>query len=167
MKQDRGIRNLKIKLNNIEEFFLGLLDFANIDVVGMRAENVARVMAGLEQWFKDYPDGFLKHCEKGRKDQENLPGLSWEEELILGKDTIKKAFKRIGVVYPTEEAFNQVKNGVDEFDNKFYCRVLTQHHHRSYYYRNHHLVDSVIEAYKESLKDSSGESNNLELALAE
>ncbi len=103
-------------------------------------ENIQPLVEKLEYWFGQYPNGFAKHCEI-RKDQNNLVGLSWTEELSISRYFFKKAFKEIGVYYSSPELFERAE---DKFEGKFYCSVLhTSNNHRTFYYRNNKLIEAV------------------------
>ncbi len=103
-------------------------------------KNIKPLVEKLEYWFGQHPKGFYKHSEP-RKDQKNLDGLSWTQELSISKTTFKKAFKEIGVCYLSPEQFEQAE---DKFQGKFYCSVLhLSNNHRTFYYRNTELIAAV------------------------
>jgi len=103
-------------------------------------KNIKPLIEKLEYWFGQYPKGFAKHCEP-RKDQDNLDGLSWTQELSVSKHLFKKAFKEIGVCYLSPEQFEQAE---DKFQGKFYCSVLhLSNNHRTFYHRNPKLIAAV------------------------
>ncbi len=113
----------------------------------------------LEELFCKYPGGFEKHGSP-RKDQKNLDGLSWEEELSISKKTFKAAFKTIGVIYKSVAEYEQA--GADKFEGKFYCAVVNlSNHGRTFYSRN----DELIEALSKNLSTVKNLEN--ELALSE
>jgi hypothetical protein len=103
-------------------------------------KNIKPLVEKLEYWFGQHPKGFPKHCEP-RKDQDNLDGLSWTQELLISKPTFKKAFKEIGVCYLSPQQYEQAE---DKFQGKFYCSVLhLSNNHRTFYYCNTELIATV------------------------
>jgi hypothetical protein len=137
-----------------------LLEVSGIEKRGVKPINVAKIMTALETEFSARPDGFAKHFGDA-SDQRELGGSGWKVIVGIERETFNYGFAKIGFTYNSEEEYEQVRNGKDEYKNKyFYCRVKTTYKNRTFYYRNHTLVDSVIKAYRD-------QQNNLGLALAE
>lgn len=112
-------------------------------------ENIQPLIEKLEYWFEKYPKGFPKHSEP-RKDQDNLDGLSWTQELSISKHLFKKAFREIGVCYLSPDEFEQA---ADKFQGKFYCSVLhLSNNHRTFYYRNHKLIAAASKKWFDGIE---------------
>ncbi len=122
-------------------------------------------MATLEEEFNNYPNGFAKHFGNDVSDQKELGGKSWKELLEISRDTFNNGFQKIGFTFDSKEEFNQRKNNKDVQDICLYYRVIACKR-RKYYYRNHRLVNSIIECYR-NLQTESDNPNNQELPLAE
>ena len=135
----------------------------SLNLTELTKSSVVYFFAALEEMFELFPKGFPRHGNPSR-DQENLYGSSWTEELNLTKYFVKKAFNEIGVHYKSREEYEQAKN---KFQGKYYCSVYdASNHHRTFYYRNDKKFDKLkLRWLIES--ESDGNKYYQELALAE
>ncbi len=129
----------------------------------VRSENGGLLTEKLESCFRRSPNYFDKHCEP-RKDQNNLDGLSFKEELNLSKYLVKKALKEICVHYKSELEYLQA---TDKFQGSYYCSYLNiENHRRTRYFRNNELVDFHLDALLKRLLNST-DSDDKELPVKE
>jgi hypothetical protein len=126
-------------------------------------KNNSLFVDALEKMFRLFPNGFARHCEH-RKDQINLHGLSWTEELNLSRYFVKKIFGEIGIHYSSREEYEKAE---DKFRGRYYCSVYdASNHHRTFYYRNYELF-ARLSAEFEAICKLPQSKEDLNIGLAE
>jgi len=113
----------------------------------------ARVMEKIEECFFYSPAFFEKHCEP-RKDQENLQGLSFVEELNSTRYYVKDiGLAEICKSYKSEAEYIESS---DKFEGFYYCSYLNRaNHNRTRYMRNNDLVRQHLVDLTERLSETS------------
>lgn len=105
----------------------------------------AILMARLEYWFDQYPDGFQQYLEPLQPDHPDYaPGISWVEELGFSKDEFRTAFDKIGVRHSSSKTqYDEAKSNGSEFGDKFYCSYYDRRSGMTSYYRNHKRLEKL------------------------
>lgn len=102
------------------------------------------MIIGLEILFYDNPNYFCK-CKRPCELQEELDGLSLQEELEMSIWQFNVASKGVFMHYKSRERFLKEK---DKFKGKFYCSFTdSSFDNKTYFFRNHELADKYIEQF--------------------
>lgn len=104
----------------------------------------AILMARLEYWFDQYPNGFQQHLEAIQSDHPDYaPCISWCEELGFSNGEFRRAFDKIGVRYSSKTQYDKSKSIGSEFGDKFYCSCYDRRSGLTSYYRNHERLEKL------------------------
>jgi len=95
----------------------------------------------LEFRFKANPKGFWKFYEPCKKHISYREGDSIYEEIGMFRKVFQKQFSKIGIHYPSKQAFKKER---DPFQGRLYATYYHRKDNKTYFFRNHVLVELTL-----------------------